>query len=148
MLPPNSNGKLDVGGGVGKGTLYVVRSKQLPGDPGPSPYSSITEIRSGEVSTREGAVQQKLPPKLTIKMSLSFNVHVIHVDKSFFAVIFVVIFFFFFFFFCVPPLLFASLSVCAWGLSDPRGYQLLFSGVRAEGGSARSGVHHHTQISE
>ena len=48
-LPPNANGKLDVGGGVGAGLLYVVRAKMLPGDPGPSPYSSITEIRSGEV---------------------------------------------------------------------------------------------------
>lgn len=48
-LPPNAAGKLDVGGGVGKGNLYVVRSKLLPGDPGPSPYSSITSIRSGEV---------------------------------------------------------------------------------------------------
>ena len=48
-LPPNSNGKLDVGGGVGKGNLFVVRAKMLPGAPGPSPYSSVTEIRSGEV---------------------------------------------------------------------------------------------------
>jgi len=48
-LPPNANGKLDVGGGVGAGLLYVVRAKMLPGDPGPSPYSSITEIRSGEI---------------------------------------------------------------------------------------------------
>lgn len=48
-LPPNAKGKLDVGAGVGAGTLFVVRAKLLPGDPGPSPYSSITEIRSGEV---------------------------------------------------------------------------------------------------
>ena len=48
-LPPNSKGKLDVGAGVGKGNLFVVRAKMLPGDPGPSPYSSVTEIRSGEV---------------------------------------------------------------------------------------------------
>jgi molecular chaperone Hsp33 len=48
-LPPNSKGKLDVGAGVGKGNLFVVRAKMLPGDPGPSPYSSVTQIRSGEV---------------------------------------------------------------------------------------------------
>ena len=55
-LPPNAKGKLDVGGGVGKGQLFVVRAKQLPGDPGPSPYSSITNIRSGEVGTRSSTV--------------------------------------------------------------------------------------------
>jgi len=48
-LPPNAKGKLDVGAGVGRGNLFVVRAKLLPGDPGPSPYSSITQIRSGEV---------------------------------------------------------------------------------------------------
>jgi len=48
-LPLNAKGKLDVGGGVGKGNLFVVRAKKLPGDTGVSPYSSITQIRSGEV---------------------------------------------------------------------------------------------------
>jgi len=48
-LPPNAKGKLDVGGGVGKGTLQVVRTKSLPGETTPSTYSSITEIRSGEI---------------------------------------------------------------------------------------------------
>lgn len=48
-LPPNAKGKLDVGGGVGKGNLFVVRAKKLPGDEGVSPYSSITQIRSGEI---------------------------------------------------------------------------------------------------
>jgi molecular chaperone Hsp33 len=48
-LPLNAKGKLDVGGGVGKGNLFVVRAKKLPGDVGVSPYSSITQIRSGEI---------------------------------------------------------------------------------------------------
>lgn len=48
-LPPNSAGKLDVGGGVGKGSLQVVRTKNLPGEEKATQYSSITEIRSGEI---------------------------------------------------------------------------------------------------
>jgi molecular chaperone Hsp33 len=44
------NGKLDVGAGVGKGQLFVVRTKQLPGEEQPSVYSSITELQSGEVA--------------------------------------------------------------------------------------------------
>jgi len=48
-LPTNSAGKLDVGGGVGKGTLQVVRTKNLPGEETATQYSSITEIRSGEI---------------------------------------------------------------------------------------------------
>jgi len=30
-LPPNAMGKFDVGAGVGKGSLQVVRTKHLPG---------------------------------------------------------------------------------------------------------------------
>ncbi|KAL1514465.1 hypothetical protein AB1Y20_003564 [Prymnesium parvum] len=48
-LPPNAKGKFDVGAGVGKGTLQVVRTKMLPGEQVPSPYTSITQIRSGEI---------------------------------------------------------------------------------------------------
>jgi len=48
-LPLNALGKIDVGGGVGKGALQVVRTKQLPGETLPSQYSSITEIISGEI---------------------------------------------------------------------------------------------------
>lgn len=48
-LPPTGAGKLDVGGGVGKGSLQVVRQKHLPGADLPSQYSSITEIRTGEI---------------------------------------------------------------------------------------------------
>ena len=34
---------------MGKGNLYVVRTKKLPGETQASTYSSITAIRSGEV---------------------------------------------------------------------------------------------------
>lgn len=43
-LPLNAAGKLDVGGGVGRGTLTVVRDL-----PGMAPYSSQTELTSGEI---------------------------------------------------------------------------------------------------
>lgn len=48
-LPPNAKGKIDVGGGVGRGTLQVLRTKQLPGETRPSQFSSITEIKTGEI---------------------------------------------------------------------------------------------------
>ena len=43
-LPPNAQGKLDVGGAVGKGFLYVVRDVGFG-----YPYSSTVELVSGEV---------------------------------------------------------------------------------------------------
>lgn len=43
-LPPNAQGKLDVGGAVGKGFLYVVRDVGYG-----YPYSSTVELVSGEV---------------------------------------------------------------------------------------------------
>lgn len=43
-LPLNGKGKLDVGGGLGHGTLTVVRDT-----PGTMPYSSQTELVSGEI---------------------------------------------------------------------------------------------------
>lgn len=49
-LPPNAKGKLDVGAGVGRGALQVVRTKHLPGEERPTQYSSITEIKSGEIA--------------------------------------------------------------------------------------------------
>jgi len=48
-LPPNAMGKFDVGAGVGKGSLQVVRTKNLPGEEVSTPYTSITEIRTGEI---------------------------------------------------------------------------------------------------
>ena len=51
-LPPNALGKYDVGAGVGKGSLQVVRVKNLPGEQVPTPYTSITEIKTGESERR------------------------------------------------------------------------------------------------
>lgn len=45
MMPLNSRGKLDVGGGVGQGMLAAVRD--LPGE---EPYSSQVELVSGEIA--------------------------------------------------------------------------------------------------
>mmetsp|Transcript_4707 Transcript_4707/g.7675 ORF Transcript_4707/g.7675 Transcript_4707/m.7675 type:complete len:417 (+) Transcript_4707:62-1312(+) len=48
-LPPNAQGKIDVGGGIGKGSFSTVRVKNLPGQYVPTPYESITQIVSGEI---------------------------------------------------------------------------------------------------
>ena len=48
-LPPNAKGKFDVGAGVGKGSLQVVRTKNLPGEEVSTPFTSITEIKTGEI---------------------------------------------------------------------------------------------------
>ena len=45
MLPPNSKGKLDVGGAVGKGMLTVIKDIGLK-----EPYSGSCELVSGEIA--------------------------------------------------------------------------------------------------
>jgi len=44
-LPPNSKGKLDVGGAIGRGTVYVIRDIG-----GGEPYVSLAPIISGEIA--------------------------------------------------------------------------------------------------
>ena len=44
-LPPNKHGKLDVGGAVGKGTLYVMKNLGLG-----EPYIGLSPIVSGEIA--------------------------------------------------------------------------------------------------
>ncbi|MCR5485543.1 MAG: Hsp33 family molecular chaperone HslO [Clostridiales bacterium] len=44
-LPPNDKGKLDVGGAVGAGTMYVMRDLGLA-----EPYIGMSEIVSGEIA--------------------------------------------------------------------------------------------------
>ena len=63
-LPPNALGKFDVGAGVGKGTLQVVRTKNLPGEEVSSPYTSFTEIKTGE-SERQPPATSHQPPAPT-----------------------------------------------------------------------------------
>jgi hypothetical protein len=61
-LPPNALGKFDVGAGVGKGTLQVVRTKNLPGEEVSSPYTSFTEIKTGESERQPPATTHHPPP--------------------------------------------------------------------------------------
>ena len=45
MMPPNSVGKLDVGGVIGLGVLTVIKDMGLK-----EPYSSTTELKTGEIA--------------------------------------------------------------------------------------------------
>jgi len=63
-LPPKSNGKLDVGGAIGEGFLYVVRDAGYG-----YPYSSTTEIISGEIGddiTHYLAMSEQTPSAVSL----------------------------------------------------------------------------------
>jgi len=58
-LPPNALGKLDVGGGVGRGMLYVMRDMGLK-----DVYRGSSEIQSGEIAddlTYYFAISEQIP---------------------------------------------------------------------------------------
>lgn len=63
-LAPNAQGHLDVGGGIGAGTLTVVRDQ-----PGIEPYSSAVELVSGEIGddfARYFALSDQVPTSLGV----------------------------------------------------------------------------------
>ncbi|GAB4349613.1 MAG: Hsp33 family molecular chaperone HslO [Cyanophyceae cyanobacterium] len=63
-LPPKPNGKLDVGGAIGQGFLYVVRDAGYG-----YPYSSTTEIISGEIGddiTHYLAMSEQTPSAVSL----------------------------------------------------------------------------------
>jgi molecular chaperone Hsp33 len=63
-LPPKPNGKLDVGGAIGPGFLYVVRDAGYG-----YPYSSTTEIVSGEIGddiTHYLALSEQTPSAVSL----------------------------------------------------------------------------------
>lgn len=63
-LPPNEKGKLDVGGGIGFGSLTVIRD-----EPGADPYSSSVELASGEIGddiTYYFAMSEQVPTSVGV----------------------------------------------------------------------------------
>ena len=74
-LPPNGLGKLDVGGGVGRGTLTVVRDL-----PGMAPYTSQTELVSGEVGDDLAAyftLSDQVPTSVGVGVLVAPDAHVL-----------------------------------------------------------------------
>lgn len=63
-LSPNEKGKLDVGGGIGFGSLTVIRD-----EPGADPYSSSVELASGEIGddiTYYFAMSEQVPTSVGV----------------------------------------------------------------------------------
>lgn len=74
-LPPNGLSKLDVGGGVGRGTLTVVRDL-----PGMAPYTSQTELVSGEVGDDLAAyftLSDQVPTSVGVGVLVAPDAHVL-----------------------------------------------------------------------
>ncbi len=70
-LPPNSKGKLDVGGAVGKGTLTVIRDEGLK-----EPYSGQVSLVGGEIAedlTYYFAVSEQVPSSVALGVLMNHN---------------------------------------------------------------------------
>lgn len=64
MLPPNSKGKLDVSGAIGKGVLTIIKDMGLK-----EPYVGTTELISGEIAediTYYYAVSEQVPSSVAL----------------------------------------------------------------------------------
>lgn len=71
MMPPNSVGKLDVGGVIGKGTLTVIKDMGLK-----EPYSSTVALQTGEIGddlTYYFAASEQVPSVVALGVLMDRN---------------------------------------------------------------------------
>ena len=71
MMPPNSAGKLDVGGVIGKGTLTVIKDMGLK-----DPYSSTVALQTGEIGddlTYYFAASEQVPSVVALGFLMDRN---------------------------------------------------------------------------
>lgn len=71
MMPPNSAGKLDVGGVIGPGTLTVIKDMGLK-----EPYSSAIELKTGEIGddlTYYFAASEQVPSCVALGVLMQKN---------------------------------------------------------------------------
>ena len=71
MMPPNSAGKLDVGGVIGKGTLTVIKDMGLK-----EPYSSTVALQTGEIGddlTYYFAASEQVPSVVALGVLMDRN---------------------------------------------------------------------------
>lgn len=71
MMPPNSVGKLDIGGVIGLGVLTVIKDMGLK-----EPYSSTTELKTGEIAddlTYYFAASEQVPSSVGLGVLMEKN---------------------------------------------------------------------------
>ena len=71
MMPPNSVGKLDVGGVIGLGVLTVIKDMELK-----EPYSSTIELKTGEIGddlTYYFAASEQIPSSVALGVLMEKN---------------------------------------------------------------------------
>ncbi len=71
MMPPNSAGKLDVGGVIGKGTLTVIKDMGMK-----DPYASKVELQTGEIAddlTYYFAASEQVPSCVALGILMERN---------------------------------------------------------------------------